>query len=331
MRCSLLLALVGVMGCQSENTLQARTAFDVWYQEPTDQVDILWVIDNSNSMRAEQETLAAGFSSFALELENTGTDFHLGVITTTFDYEDPNRGKLIGEPPVITRDDDYLNIFPNRVQVGLEGGGKEKGLEAAAWALSSIMTTGNGPNAGFLRPEAQLLVVFVSDEDDCSDDGALNGLDNVSCYREYDTLVPVAEYVSDIEQLKVADEFAGAQLAAIVGPEVSTGCLDAVPGLRYIEAARLTGGLVGDICKGDWSGVLYDLGLNAVGIHNTFELSHGAVEGTLVVKVDDIMIPEDPLEGFTYDVEFYTVTFNGNSVPERGSVIEAEYTVLAGT
>lgn len=316
-------------GCVIDNGFVERTAFDVWYQEPTDEVDILWVIDDSNSMRAEQETLAAGFSSFVTELEGTGTDFHLGVITTTFLYEDPNRGTLLGDPKIITQDDDYIGIFPDRVQVGISGDGKEKGLEAAAFALSSVMTTGNGPNAGFLRPDAHLLVVFVSDEDDCSDKGALNNEDNVACYNQYFDLAPVTEFVSEMEALK--DGYSKVQLGAIVGPEESSGCLDAVAGSRYIEAAKLTGGLIGNICQADWSQILYDLGLNAVGIHATFELTHGAVEGSIEVKVDDVVVPEGAVDGWTYDSEFYTITFNGSALPDRGAVIEATYQVLPGT
>ncbi len=332
---ALAIALLPLLGaCPSENEIQARVHVDEWYQEPTDQVDILWVIDDSNSMRAEQETLVAGFASFALELENTGADFHIGVITTTFLYDDPERGKLLGEPPVISKEHpNYIQLFAERAVVGVDGDGKEKGLEAAAWALSPIMTTGNGHNVGFLRPEAHLLVVFVSDEDDCSDEGGLEGAENTACYSEWDKLVPVGDFVTEIEAIKENEEnpYAAAQLAAIVGPEVTSGCIDATPGTRYIEAARLTGGLVGNICESDWSGILYDLGLNAVGIHTTFELEHGAVVGTLVVRVDDVAVPESDIDGWTYDSEYYTITFHGSAIPERGSVIEAEYEVVAGT
>jgi hypothetical protein len=323
-------ALLGA--CTTEyDGFSIQSTLDVWYQEPTDRVDILWVIDNSNSMGAEQDTLAAGFQSFAMELENTGTDFHLGVITTTFLYGDTNRGKLIGEPAYITPDDDYLRLFPERVKVGVDGDGKEKGLEAAAWALSSVMTEGVGPNAGFLRPDAHLLVVFVSDEDDCSDEGALDGLVNPSCYNRADELVAVDEYVASIETSKDWDETGKVQLAGIVGPNSSSACDYAVPGSRYMEAARLTGGLVGDICQPDWSDMLYDLGLNAVGVHRTFELSHGAIEETFEVTIDDAVILPSEIDGWTYDDEMFAITFHGDAVPSRGSVIRADYDIQPGT
>ncbi len=54
--------------------------------------------------------------------------------------------------------------------VGTEGTRWEKGLEAMQKALSSDMISGDGaPNAGFLRDDAFLTVIFLTDEDDCSD------------------------------------------------------------------------------------------------------------------------------------------------------------------
>ena len=59
--------------------------------------------------------------------------------------------------------------------LGCQGSGLESGLEAARRALNCAQGNSNCPsanmaqlNAGFLRPEADLVVVFVSDEDDCS-------------------------------------------------------------------------------------------------------------------------------------------------------------------
>ena len=129
-----------------------RDGTDTWYQEPTNQVDILWVVDDSVSMAEEQKQIADGFEDFINAIQETNTDFHLGVITTSFDYNDPARGKLIGDPAVITAKDDYINLFRDRVRVGTGGSDREKGLEAASYALSPAMTT--GANEGFLRTEA---------------------------------------------------------------------------------------------------------------------------------------------------------------------------------
>lgn len=64
--------------------------------------------------------------------------------------------------------------------VGVRGWGFEQGLAAVTRAFSPELTGGPDgdpsefPNAGFLRPDAQTGVIFVSDENDCSNDGTLD-------------------------------------------------------------------------------------------------------------------------------------------------------------
>lgn len=308
-------------GCQGETAVSLRTETDTWYQAPNNQVDILWVIDNSTSMTEEQDTLARGFASFTGQMEASGTDFHIGVISTSFDYADTTRGVLIGDPPYLTNADDYEEEFKIRAQMGIGGSDKEKGLEASAWALSPTMTT--GPNAGFLRTDAQLLVVVVSDEEDCSDEGALEGQPANACYLQDEKLVPVYEYVAFFQGLKATPDMV--QVGAIVGVQDGA-CEDAFPSDRYALVAGLTGGLLGDICLSDWSSMLTELGLTATGVRNAFQLTHGAVVETLVVMVDGVEVPQSATT-WTYSPDTWFVTFAPEAVPERGAEITAEYTV----
>lgn len=326
--------LIGVLaaGCNSVGTFADLKQTDVWQQSPTDQADILFVVDNSNSMQAEQELLVSGFDSFIESIEEAGADFHLGVITTEFTAGATDVGQLIGSPPFLTRDDDYRTAFAQRAIVGLDGDQKEKGLAAASYAVSPIMTT--GANAGFLRAQANLLVVFVTDEDDCSDDGRLGpDAPNTDCYdpARRELLVPVSEYVQRFVEVKSSRT--QVQLASIVGPEDAVGICDELttPGRRYIEATRLTGGIVGSICEPDWSQILFDVGLNAAGVFTRFTMSHGAKEGTLVVTVDGDVVPESPTDGYTYLPDLPGIEFHGIWVPERGAEIAASYTIQPGT
>ncbi len=48
----------------------------------SEQIDILWVVDNSGSMCQEQKILGDNFNSFIAQLEDTTLDFHLAVTTT---------------------------------------------------------------------------------------------------------------------------------------------------------------------------------------------------------------------------------------------------------
>jgi hypothetical protein len=56
--------------------------------------------------------------------------------------------------------------FKANVLLGVDGSGKEQPFRAARLALTDRLADAN---AGFLRPGARLAIIFVTDEDDCSD------------------------------------------------------------------------------------------------------------------------------------------------------------------
>ncbi|MCK6523942.1 VWA domain-containing protein [Myxococcota bacterium] len=322
-----LLSLLSIVGCENDYNVARNEHTDVFLQEPVNEVDILWVIDDSVSMSQEQERVSNAFETFISSIADANIDFHLGVITTDMDTDNPNRGELVGKPKVITGEDDYVKLFRDRVTVGTEGADQEKGLSAALRAVTEPMVS--GANAGFLRPDAHLSIIFVSDENDCSDGDALAGQPGSSCYDQRDKLLPVADFVQDFKDLKDGTE-ARVLASAIVGPEVAAGCSDSWPGARYWSVADGTGGIIGDICETDYSGLMGELGLEASGILSTFSLTYAAVEETIVVLVGEEEIPKDAAAGWTYDAEYWIVRFDGSYVPPRGTTISITYEVLNG-
>jgi hypothetical protein len=158
-------------------------------------VDILFMVDNSLSMKEEQENLARNFPAFIDELKNIKgglPDVHIGVVTS-----DLGAGTLAesgchpeGERAVFRGGDkacgldpgsrfiaasegekvrnyqgDLARVFACMAQVGTNGCGYEHQLAATARALSPQLTP---ENAGFLRDDAFLQIVLITDEDDCS-------------------------------------------------------------------------------------------------------------------------------------------------------------------
>lgn len=329
MRWLLLLPLL-CFGCEEQRVnVFERSQTDFFVQAPTDAVDVLFIIDDSCSMMNHQAALAVGFDSFADGLDASGTDFQIGIVTTDMDFNNENRGKLVGEPPILRRTDtDYRDTFAERVQVGIFGSPMEKGLEAAEYALSPTMSL--GANAGFLRDDAALLMIVVSDEEDCSDAGSLGPDNQLDCYNVPQALTPTAHFVRAFNGLK-ADPMLS-RFAGIVGPQnppPSCGA-ETRPGDRYAEVARLTGGDWSSICDTDWSSKMADLGLVATGIYTSFELSRRAREGTVEVEVDGAAVPESSTNGFTYDDEARAVLFHGDAVPGRGAEIVVTYVVASG-
>ncbi len=312
-----LLALAGTWsGCEDIHLTSVTNQLDLFFPEGSLQVDtfsqktsakidILWIIDNSGTMIQEQANLANNFDAFIEVVENSSVDYQIGVIST--DMENiAFAGKLQGNPRIIQAGPDARTQFAANVQVGIDGAGKEKGLEAAYMALSEPLLSGY--NAGFLRHDAALAVIFVSDEDDKS-------FNVVNFFHR------------TFETLKGAGNENRVVGGAIVGDRTD-GCSGAggtaAPGERYHDLVQAMGGSVGSICEGDFSNTLNQLGLTVAGLDRRFSLSDESPEvASIVVKVDGVEVAENRDTGWTF--ENGSIFFSGSYVPPPKAVIEVSY------
>ena len=337
-----LLATSVLSACSCDDTGLGRTLppgarIDTFAQAEVSRLDILWVVDNSRSMIEEQQNLSDNLLSFFRYLDDGDVDYQIAV-TTTDAVNDA--GRFVGSPPVLTPlTQDVLAAFRGNIQVGIEGRAQEQGLEAALLALKE-------QNPDFLRDEAFLFVIFVSDEDDSS-------------FGE------LRYYWRVFEQLKGIGNEEKVALSAIVGPPsdpetgAEGGCTsengDAAPGDRYVALAEETGGLWGSICDASFAETLEALGAKAVGLKRKFVLSTEADPDTIEVSVvypcegrpEEIgrceevqdtcsdpnpekrayrcIPPKGRPNGWEYEAETNSIFFWGDSVPGLKAVIEVVY------
>lgn len=156
-----------------------------------DAIDVLIVIDNSASMDDEFDALIPAFSNIAglfEELIAGPCSYHVGITSTEIapDYQDPScqlRGALhasgailggdscFGDPshPPYVRETDDIGALGCLFAVGTNYAADERQIDTALGALSSELGAPGACNAGFLREDAALVVVFVTDEDDDDD------------------------------------------------------------------------------------------------------------------------------------------------------------------
>lgn len=328
MRKSILLVPAALLAgaCKPEQNIARVTTTDFFVQEPTNEVDILWVVDNSRSMEDEQAEVAAKFQDFITNIETSNADFHIGVVTTDLESSD-QKGKLQGDPLYLTSEDDYVGLFQQRVTVGTKGSDQEEGIDAALQALSEPLVSGF--NAGFRRAGATLSIIYVSDENDCTDRGALAGYtDAGACYDHSDLLIDIKDLIDGYKGLQTQAE--RIIVSAIVGPTIDQGCEGSVPGTRYLSMAQAFGGIKASICEADFSRIMSDLSLEVSGVQTSFQLSHEAVEETIEVLVDDVLVEPDEANGWTYDAEYWIVYFHGDAIPQRDSSIAITYEIASG-
>jgi hypothetical protein len=315
---------VGVLAAAKDEP----TRTDTFVQESQQKVDVLFVVDNSGSMMEEQESLGQNFSAFMSAAQAQGVDYHIGVTTTGVEaspggwtvcpggVDGGEGGRLFpadgSAPRVITpTTPNAAAVFSNNVKVGWCHW-NEQGLEAAYRALSAPLVTANDDprtplasdgNAGFLRPDARLALVFVTDEEDFSHEST-------------------AFYTTFFKGLKGNNPDL-LSISAIIGPENLGSCPTASStGSRYLELARATGGAVESICTPDWSRSLVNLSNSVYGLKRSFKLStEPADPSAITVVVDGAPVTA----GWSYDAKSNSVVFTPEATPAAGAVIEVTY------
>lgn len=145
------------------------------------QVDILFVVDNSGSMSTHQRNLSTNVNKFTSTfIRSSVLDYNIGVVTTDMDGRSwgGNKeccGKLVGSVRIVNKN--TLNgdqVLAANLAVGINGSSWEKSFDPVAAALSVPLLTGH--NAGFYRQASSLVVIFLTDAEDQSDNTDAAGL-----------------------------------------------------------------------------------------------------------------------------------------------------------
>jgi len=227
-------------------------------------MDIVFIVDNSGSMSQEQANLKTNFPNFVKVINEYKTksgaelDYRVAVATSDAIKEKgafrtvrgagatancspgPNRGWL--ERP----DGDVAGFFTCRSSVGTNGSGRELPLESAYLSVSGI-------NAGFVRGDALIAFVIITDEDE-------GGVENNGAGSP--VRPDVTTYIKDIDA--VAKGTGRWAAAAIAGPGpgkcTSAGLGDAAEAKRVRQFINTVGknGVFSSICAGDLSQGLND-------------------------------------------------------------------------
>lgn len=246
-------------------------------------MDILLVVDNSGSMKEEQANLASNFQLLTQRLNAFKTsggaalDYRIAVTTSgrTANYvmapvspfpQLPNPPPIpandVGDDgrfrrdcsmtrPWLERSDPSLQTqFSCITNVGTGGPGLEMPLEALRLAVTDRMS--DGSNKGFLRDDALLAIVILTDEDDCSRRDNDFTIQDDNCPPGTPGYEQVADYVSAIDAVKGGrDRWAA---AVVAGPTTcSSGFGAAKEATRLKEFVGKTGqnGVFSSICLGD--------------------------------------------------------------------------------
>jgi hypothetical protein len=246
-------------------------------------VDILWVIDMSGSMQDNEEKLLAGIEAMMKSLPVGG--WRLNMISNS-----PNAVIQDQQFPLVPGDtfQDAKDMYDNVVQ-----GHLEMGFDS----LEEYMF--NNPYAPtWMRYDAALLVVFVSDEEDQSN---MTVTEFVTWYANARQNV----YLASIVNIEPADSLCPQGNSVFVG-------------YNSMEATRYFNGVIVDICSDDWSPGVTDASVQ-VEPYESYELSHIPSDRNSIRVFIDGVPNNDWHFVKTENVVYFDV------IPEPGTLVEMVY------
>ena len=183
--------------------------------------------------------------------------------------------------------------------IGTYGSPNEKGIDMS---YESLRGSGDAaPGSEFLRDDAKLVIIYISDEDD-------HGSVSPSIASTY------------FLALKMSATYVTAH--AVIG-DVPGGCGTAQSGDLYNDVVILMSGTSLSICAADWGTPMEQLAVESM-VNNSFQLSdNNPVEQTIEVMVDGIAS-----YSWTYDSIYNSVVFDAMSIPQNNQTIEISYAIF---
>ncbi len=304
---------------------------DTFRQDTKPKADILLVIDDSCSMDDKQTALSQNMASFLQYATSNQVEFQLAVTNT--EMTDPDHGKFCtasggdfdpcphGHKILTPQTPNLATEFASLVMVGTHGA-SESCMEPATRALTAPYITDPASNGGFLRQEAVLAVVCVTDARDQAPQ-------------------PPSFYLNQLINVKGAQR-PGSFTYNVIGPFLPSspaGCAYDDPNDgRHEFMVSQTNGVKEEICTPNWATALERIGKSAFGYRTNFFLNsrpdlacptapdciHVAIDGVTIPSVD----PDPNLMSriWEYDATSNSINFEPLYVPEPGKTLTVTYT-----
>ena len=314
-------------------SVSGKYVSDSWSQS-TPKVDLLLVIDNSGSMAEEQQALQLNLNRLWSRIALANADFHIAVTTSGVNPYDSGWTQCPGgasggeagrffpvdnsRPRILTpQTPDLQNSLYANINVGLCHW-DERLIEPAIDALTApLINESKVPgtplpadgNAGFLRDDARLSVLVVSDTDDDNDVPSPPSVESMAA-QLYAVKKGVKEMVS---------------FTAIVPLQNCATVEQFGPRNRQLVAAL--NGTAYDICDLKNMGDLLDRAIgDLMQPLSSFALTAVPREpGQIEVTINGAKV-----SGFSYDQKTNRIVFAKGSVPPPGSTVGASYAPACG-
>ncbi|MES3038695.1 MAG: hypothetical protein V4736_12380 [Bdellovibrionota bacterium] len=316
MRLLLALTLLASLGCSKGQNFGIGATQNQYAASVlrNNKVDILWVVDESQSMTTRKSTLTAQIPALLDGFDQMRMDYHLAVTTMSLSGTNPTGGKFIGTPKYLTNSSaNVRGEIADRILMDKVGSSAERAMDSVKKVLSPSYLAGEG--AGFLRPDSILVIVVVSDEDDTTASvtdmkNFFNGIRPKSSNGEQNWFLNYIGSIPGGTPICYANEALGT----------------VVFGYKYIDLADYSGGISANVCDTSLALAVSNIRSRIIQILTDYPLRQIPKIDTISVSVNGVKIPNNSTNGWTYVPATNVVRFHGSSIPAADARVEVNFT-----
>lgn len=283
-------------------------------------VDVLMMIDNSSSMLPRQQKLAAQIPSMISSLNAQGMDYRIAIVTSDV-RTGGNGGKFIGSPAVLSNGTaNLVSVLQNRVLQGeVPGADLESGLKSIQLALQGDV---NGGSPVFVRDDAMLAILVLSDEDDFSSGSSSsysNFIETVKKPFPSGNRSWIMNYIGVLpsdELCKTAGQYAD-------------------PGARYLDLVDISGGVTASICNSSLGNAVTNVRTRINQFLSDYYFERQPKPETISVTRNGVSVPNSTTDGWSLQLDpksnKYFIRFSGSYLPVPTDKIIVNYSPTSAT
>lgn len=322
--CGSFVALLSFSSCSNRATSfalpsqQDSFSGQVFYNN---KVDILFVVDNSKSMLQYQQRLSSQMQNMISQLNALKMDYRVAVTTSTMSTDTNNypvTRSLVGSPVYLTSSN--IHLLTDRIIVGESGSDLERSLDAMRFVTSSSYL--NSIGSDFIRSDALLSVIFISDErDQSSEFGNPNSNDFINYLNTRKPDFATGGKAWLVNYIGILTN----QSCDILGGSVSVG-------IQFINLVTASNGVKSSICNVDLTGAVSNIKARIIDQITSYYFNSAPNKSTISVTVGSRKIQEDPSNGWTLEnetitgVKKYFLRFHGTSIPAADENVDVQFT-----
>lgn len=276
-------------------------------------VDVVFIVDDSESMGQAQKSLSSTIPDMIAYLLTMRLDLNVVVISTSMGGSQYTGGRFIGSPKVLSNSTSgFSSILATRLNLGTQGRDVERGISSLLSVLSDSYLNGDG--RGFLRKEALLAVIALTNEDDQSAqsvDDVIRSLDQLKGHFDNGDRAWTLNLIGTLSNSGTCET------------NTENGYIERSD--KYIELAQKSKGVTESICSTNLVPAVRNIKSRIIQVLTDYKLDRVPNIASIQVFANNVLVPRSNLNGWDYIADGNLIRFYGTYIPAADVMVRVDF------